>query len=295
MTSWWRSWHGAPTDNKWLVIAQRAKVAPGIVSAVAWALLDHASQTDDRGSVAGFDVETYAAFSGFDEEQIAAVLAAMRSKNVIGPDDRLTNWAKRQPRREDDSLPRVRAFRERAAVTGKPVTQCNAPSRTVTPSNNTEADTDTEAEADTEQNRAEAVEVSEGGAGGTATAATAAMSFDDYTGACFATYQDNISRTVGGVQAEDMADYMRDLYDSGTCDWWQLAVREAVDNNKRNWKYIRTILAACLREHRPPGAPRPNGNGKPDLTAMTSEELKAHYIPKGYVVLEDGTLGVDHR
>ena len=25
---WFRSWHGAPTDNKWLVIAKRAMEAP---------------------------------------------------------------------------------------------------------------------------------------------------------------------------------------------------------------------------------------------------------------------------
>ena len=34
MASWFRSWHGAPTDNKWLVIARRANVSAGVVSAV---------------------------------------------------------------------------------------------------------------------------------------------------------------------------------------------------------------------------------------------------------------------
>src|SRR5512139_3945521 len=100
---WFRSWHGAPTDNKWLVIGRRANVLPGIVSAIAWALFDHASQTQERGSIASFDVETYAAFSGFDENDVNAVLDAMRAKGIIGPDDQLSAWDKRQPKRDDDS------------------------------------------------------------------------------------------------------------------------------------------------------------------------------------------------
>jgi len=27
---WFRSWHGAPNDPKWLVIARKAGVAPGM-------------------------------------------------------------------------------------------------------------------------------------------------------------------------------------------------------------------------------------------------------------------------
>ena len=89
MTSWFRSWHGAPTDSKWLVIAKRANVAPGMVSAVFWALLDTASQADERGSVADFDAETYALWAGFEEHQICAVIDAMRAKGVIDADGRL--------------------------------------------------------------------------------------------------------------------------------------------------------------------------------------------------------------
>lgn len=113
---WWRSHHGAPTDPKWLLIAKRAGVAPGVVSAIAWALLDHASQTDDRGNVADFDVETYAAFSGFDEADISAVIAAMVDKRIIAG-GRLASWERRQPKREDDSTERTRRYRERQAET----------------------------------------------------------------------------------------------------------------------------------------------------------------------------------
>jgi hypothetical protein len=150
MTSWFRSWHGAPTDNKWLLIASRAKVKPGIVSAVAWALFDHASQAEDRGSVKEFDTETYAVFSGFGENEVQAVIAAMCAKGVIDGDGRLSAWDKRQPKREDDSAERVREWRKRKSVTSEDVTQCNAEKRNVTPANDTDTDTDTE--SDTEKN-----------------------------------------------------------------------------------------------------------------------------------------------
>jgi hypothetical protein len=110
MTDWFRSWHGAPTDPKWLVIALRAKVPAGMVSAVAWALMDRASQAKPRGSVAGFDAETYAAFSGFPVPSVEATLAAMREKAfIVG--DRLAAWDSRNP--GDYSTDRVREHREK--------------------------------------------------------------------------------------------------------------------------------------------------------------------------------------
>ena len=112
---WWRSWHGAPMDPKWAVIAKRAGVLVGVVSAVAWALMDYASQHKERGSVEGFDMETYAVYSGFSETDIAAVLQVMTDKGII-TEGRLTAWEKRQPKREDDSAERVRQFRERQAL-----------------------------------------------------------------------------------------------------------------------------------------------------------------------------------
>jgi hypothetical protein len=136
MTDWFRSWHGAPTDNKWLVIGRRAGVAPGMASAVGWALMDYASQQSDRGSVQGFDVETYAMFSGWEECQIEAVIAAMQDKGMI-TDGRLSAWEKRQPEREDvTALARKRAQRERDASNkddmSRNVTHGHATSRDVT-------------------------------------------------------------------------------------------------------------------------------------------------------------------
>ena len=124
---WFRSWHGAPTDNKWLLIAKRAGVTPMMVSAVFWALLDYASQQEERGSVAGFDAETYAMWAGCDETEVIAIVNAMRAKGVITDGETLAAWEKRQPRREDDSSERVRRHRDkqRQSVTDDNVTQCN--------------------------------------------------------------------------------------------------------------------------------------------------------------------------
>jgi hypothetical protein len=119
---WFRSWHGAPTDSKWLLIAKRAGVAPGMVSAVVWALFDHASQNEQRGNVDDFDVETYAVFSGFEEANVVSIIAALKEKAVI-VSGTLSAWEKRQPKREDNSTERVREHRN---AMKRNVTQGNA-------------------------------------------------------------------------------------------------------------------------------------------------------------------------
>lgn len=135
MTSldWFRSWHGAPTDNKWLLIGRRACVAPGMASAIGWALIDYASQQQERGSVIGFDTETYAAFSGWDEDDICAVIDAMQDKSMI-VNGRLSAWEKRQPEREDPTATeRKRKQRERdSAQQVRDIPNKEGASRTVT-------------------------------------------------------------------------------------------------------------------------------------------------------------------
>lgn len=128
---WFRSWHGAPTDSKWLLIARNAmkrsethetQITPGMVSAVVWALFDCASQAEQRGNVEGFDVETYSMFSGFSEASVAAIIQELKLKNII-ISGCLSAWEKRQPKREDNSTDRVRAHRN---AVKRNVTQGNA-------------------------------------------------------------------------------------------------------------------------------------------------------------------------
>lgn len=148
---WFRSHHGAPTDPKWLMIARRANVTlghasvtPGHVASVWWALMDYASQHESRGSVTGFDAEELAAFYGYEEEQIDAILAALREKDLITADDRLANWEKRQPAREDTTAAeRKRRQRERERLKRDADAGADV-SRTVTQGHAPDTDTDTE-------------------------------------------------------------------------------------------------------------------------------------------------------
>jgi hypothetical protein len=130
---WFRSYHGAPTDKKWISIARRAGpgVTPGMVASLWWALLDHASQATPRGSVASFDVESIADFFGYDETQCNAVKQAFCYKHLIDAADMLTTWSEHQPKRHDDSTERVRKFREHNKLQKEPGNG-NAVKRSVT-------------------------------------------------------------------------------------------------------------------------------------------------------------------
>ena len=111
-------------DHKYPVIAAKAGVKVGVVSAVMWALLDYASQNEPRGSIDGFDVEIYAVYSGFSEDEVNSIIRVMGEKDII-TNGSLVNWEKRQPKREDNSSDRVTKYREMK----RNVTQCNAPEK----------------------------------------------------------------------------------------------------------------------------------------------------------------------
>lgn len=149
MAEWFRSYHGAPTDPKWVVVAKRAGVEVGKVAATWWAIEDYASQHQDRGCAEGFDVEVWATFTGWPEAEVQAIVDAFCGgrKPLISPSDHvLTSWLKRQPLREDDSRERTRRYRERKRAekapsggkkkapekTRKRVTQRDATKRNVT-------------------------------------------------------------------------------------------------------------------------------------------------------------------
>lgn len=259
---WFRSWHGAPTDTKWLAIARKANVAPGVVSAVAWALMDHASQCDERGSVSTFNVESYAAYSGWDEDDIDAVLTAMRNKGVISKDGRLTAWEKRQPQREDDSTPRVRALRERQR---DGVTQGNAPQRTVTQHNAPDKireDSDKEAEKKNDDD-------------------DAAAPVDADVAAAFTAFQNDIHLVASQYQAQEMTDVIDRLKARNALDWWHMALKIACDNNARKWSYVKAVLENALADGRAPGTnkPRTNGHGASHTRADTRD---GYNVPAGY-------------
>lgn len=127
MIEWWRSWHGAPIDPKWGVIARIANAPRAVVVALAWAMLDAASKAPVRGNVSGADPEELAVALDVPPEQIIAIMAAMRAANpttgkprFIGADGHIAEWARYQPKREDD---RDHSSRRRA---GKDAGDCGS-------------------------------------------------------------------------------------------------------------------------------------------------------------------------
>lgn len=207
---WWRSWYGAPMDHKWPVIAARAGVKVGIVSAVAWALLDYAGQHEVRGTVDGFDTEAYAIYSGFEEDDIKAVILAMNDKDVI-KDGRLVNWDKRQPKSESE-IGRVTEWREKK----QSETNCNALLRDVTKKyTDTDSDKDTDKEKEREEEEKEQPPRPE----------------------IYTMYEQNIGTLtpmISDALDADVKDY--------TYERVEFAIKEAVRNEVRKLSYIEGIL-----------------------------------------------------
>lgn len=134
---WFRSWHGAPTDPKWRLIAKKAEVPTSLVVAFMWALMDRASQSEDRGSFAGVDLEVIADYLDCDCNALQRIATQCNARNVAC-NGRFVAWEKHQPKREDDtSTERNRLWREKQKNPQKPgeikdATQCNAMQRTAT-------------------------------------------------------------------------------------------------------------------------------------------------------------------
>jgi DnaD/phage-associated family protein len=198
-------------DNKWPVIASRAGVKPGVVSAIAWALLDYASQHEPRGTVAEFDTEVYAVYSGFPQAEIDAVIQAMNDKGVI-VDGMLANWAKRQPKREDETgTQRVRNWREMK--------------RSVTQSNAVFAQEEIKSRGDKDKEEKEQPPQI------------------DPAAAVFTAYQDNIGACTKITMDKldgDIKDY--------SADWVIKAIQKAVSAEKRSLSYVEGILKGWKRD-----------------------------------------------
>lgn len=112
---WFRWYHGTVDDRKWLVVSRHSGQSRAVVLAVWCALLEFASQAEERGSIAAFDCESLDALLGVEDGACAAVVRALVRKGLVR-DGRLAAWDRRQPRREDeDAAERQRRRRQRLA------------------------------------------------------------------------------------------------------------------------------------------------------------------------------------
>jgi len=123
--SWLRLWHDMPNDPKWRTIAKKSGQAIGNVIAVYLHVLVNVSINDvtqgnagvtqrnagKRGVTNNLDPEDVASSLDLEVEQVLSILSAMQGKVLDG--DLVTGWTRRQPKREDDSAARVKAFREK--------------------------------------------------------------------------------------------------------------------------------------------------------------------------------------
>ena len=153
--NWFRWYHGTISDPKIALISKKSKQSRSTVIAVWAALLEQASQAEDRGDVSGFDAETIAVALDIEDDDLGSILTAMMTKGMI-QDQRITSWSKRQPQREDGAAERAKAWRERKR------TQANADERSQTLVNagerqEEEEDKDTDADTDKESLKQTAV------------------------------------------------------------------------------------------------------------------------------------------
>ena len=114
---WLRWYHGAISDDKWPLIARKSGQSVAVVVAVWAALLECASQADDRGSIECFDPESIDALFGIEDgatQKIMDALSDGKKPRIVS--GRIVKWNERQPKREDGSAERAKDWRERKKV-----------------------------------------------------------------------------------------------------------------------------------------------------------------------------------
>lgn len=117
---WFRWWHGTLTDPKFQWVARKSGQSFTTVIALWVALLERASSVTQgdasvtRGDVTGFDCDDHDVLFGVDDGSCAQILQAFIAKGMI-IEGVIAKWEQRQPKREDSSTERTRAYRERKA------------------------------------------------------------------------------------------------------------------------------------------------------------------------------------
>jgi hypothetical protein len=101
-----------PTDPKWRTIARKSGQRVGDVIAVFnFIMVSASANASERGTIGdGFDYEDVATALDLDDAAVKAIVSAMQGKVLDGL--KLCGWEKRQPKREDSSAERAKAWRE---------------------------------------------------------------------------------------------------------------------------------------------------------------------------------------
>lgn len=100
-----------PSDPKWRVIAKKSGQRIGDVIAVFTFIMVNASaNASERGRTHNLFADDIAAALDLETDDVEAIISAMTGK-VLGDDGKLLGWEKRQPKREDSSAERAKAWR----------------------------------------------------------------------------------------------------------------------------------------------------------------------------------------
>lgn len=142
MTVWCRLWHDMPTDPKFRTIAKASgQPLVAVIAVFTFMLVDASANATERGRTHAND-ENVASALDLEIDAVAAIREAMQGRILEG--ERFKKWEIRQPRREDNSAERSKAWREEKK-------SANADERTRTQPNARERpDTDTDTEIDKE-------------------------------------------------------------------------------------------------------------------------------------------------
>jgi flagellar biosynthesis GTPase FlhF len=125
---WYRVYHGMPEDAKLRVIAKRSGQLMTHVVTVWLCVLDAASRHATRGTVE-VDSEQIAVVQEIDQSIVESILRTFYEKGMIGEDNILTGWKKRQYLSDAERAKRYREGKKQDD------TENNAPSRSVTKNN----------------------------------------------------------------------------------------------------------------------------------------------------------------
>lgn len=134
---WFRWHHGSVTDPKFQLVAKKSGTnLPAVLAVWAFAL-EKASSAETRGEIGDIDHEAVDCLFGLDDGSTQRILDAMQDRSLIG-DGVVTNWDRRQPKRErdDDSAERVakhRAKKRQEEQSNADVTPYNATQHQETP------------------------------------------------------------------------------------------------------------------------------------------------------------------
>lgn len=110
--SWVRLWTDMPTDPKWRVIARRAgRPLSEVIAVFVFMMTNAGANATERGELFNWSDEDVAAALDTEAEHVAVIREAMQGKTLDG--DKLSGWETRQPRREDNSAERAKAWREK--------------------------------------------------------------------------------------------------------------------------------------------------------------------------------------